>query len=252
VQSVLILGGTAEARALAASLTARGVSVTSSLAGRVADPALPVGAVRIGGFGGADGLASYLAGERTALVVDATHPFATTISRSAATACHEVAVPLLRLVRPGWGDHPDADSWQWVDSYAAAAARAAELGSRIMLTTGRTTLPHFYSIGAEYVLVRLVEPTGGLPVNWEVISSRGPYTVPGERELMTSRRIDVLVTKDSGGAMTAPKLDAAALAGVQVVVVRRPSAATRPAGSPVEVGTVELAADWVLQTLPRS
>lgn len=256
---MLILGGTAEARALAVSLTAKGLSVTSSLAGRVADPALPVGEVRIGGFGGAEGLASYLTSERPAVVVDATHPFATRISRSAVAACHEVGVPLLRLARPGWADHSDADSWHWVDSYSQAAALASELGSRIFLTTGRTTLPQFLSLDAEFVLVRLVEPTFALPANWEFITSRGPYTVEAERELMASRRIEVLVTKDSGGAMTAPKLTAAALEVVQVVVVRRPSTANpesrttgSKSGGPPEAGTVEKATDWVLSTVGKS
>jgi len=252
VETVLILGGTAEARALAATLTTLGVPVMSSLAGRVGNPALPAGAVRIGGFGGAEGLVSYLEAERPAVVVDATHPFATTISRSALTACNEVGVPLLRLARPGWAEHPDADSWHWVDSYPAAAARAAELGSRIMLTTGRTTLSHFLDIDADFVLVRLVESIDPLPAHWEVIRSRGPYTVPAERELMTSRRIAVLVTKDSGGAMTAPKLTAAALEGVLVVVVQRPSPPTGPAGGPVEVITVEQATDWVLSAIGPS
>ena len=258
MQTVLILGGTSEARALAAALTARGVPVTSSLAGRVADPALPVGAVRIGGFGGPGGLTAHLESERPSVVVDATHPFATTISRSAVTACRAVGIPLLRLARPGWADHPDAASWHWVDSYPAAANRAAALGSRIMLTTGRTTLPHFLALDAEFVLVRLVEEVGDLPAHWELIRSRGPYTVPAERELMASRRIEVLVTKDSGGAMTAPKLTAAASAGVQVVVVRRPRVVGVPAAGacgphsdnvPVEVGTVEQASHWVLGKL---
>ena len=115
--NVLILGGTAEARALASSLAAAGVAVTSSLAGRVAEPALPVGNVRIGGFGGVAGLAEYLHPAGISLVVDATYPFAVTMSASAVTACGRTGTPLLRLARPGWSDHPDAKTWNWVDTH---------------------------------------------------------------------------------------------------------------------------------------
>ena len=240
---VLILGGTAEARALAAVLVDAGLDVVSSLAGRVADPALPAGTVRIGGFGGAAGLANYLRDGGCAVTIDATHPFAATISANAVRACAIADMPLLRLARPGWADHPDASSWQWVDSYAQAAAVPGP-GSRVFLTTGRTTLPTFLPMTADDVLVRLVEPvTIPLPDHWRVIQSRGPYTQESERALLTEHRIDLLITKDSGGAMTAPKLTAAAAVGTCVVVVRRPSAGT---GGPPEVSSVSDAAAWVL------
>ena len=119
---VLILGGTSEARALAAALVGQGLPVMSSLAGRVADPALPVGGVRIGGFGGAAGLAEYLQGNGFSMVVDATHPFAARMTGNAVAACQAVGVPLLRLARPGWDHHPDASQWHWVHSYDDAAA----------------------------------------------------------------------------------------------------------------------------------
>ena len=238
----LILGGTSEARDLARRLAADGLAVTSSLAGRVADPALPAGAVRIGGFGGPGGLTDYLRRERIAVVVDATHPFAATISASAVAACAAAGVPLLRLARPGWADHPLAAGWRWVDSYPDAARAADELGSRIFLTAGRTTLSQFAGVGASFVLVRLVDPIRDvLPAGWQVIRSRGPYTIEGERALMAGHGIDLLVTKDSGGALTVPKLTAAAELGVRVVVVRRPA---EPVGV-LQVSTVEAAAGWV-------
>ncbi len=238
----LILGGTSEARELAGQLVADGVQVTSSLAGRVADPAMPVGGVRIGGFGGPEGLTDYLRREHIAVVVDATHPFATMISASAVTACAAAGVPLLRLARPGWAQHPAAGNWRWVDSYSGAARAAGELGSRIFLTTGRSTLTHFARLEAPYVLVRLVDQIDQpLPTGWRMIRSRGPYTVDGERSLMAEHGIDVLVTKDSGGQLTAPKLTAAAELGVPVVVVRRPA---DPAGAQ-QVSSVDAAVDWV-------
>jgi len=240
----LILGGTSEARELARRLVDDGLDVTSSLAGRVADPALPAGAVRIGGFGGPDGLADYLRRERIAVVVDATHPFAVTISAAAVAACAATGVPLLRLARPGWAEHPLARSWEWVDSYPDAARVAGELGSRVFLTTGRSTLSQFAGLGASYVLVRLVDPVErALPAGWQVICSRGPYTVEGERLLLGEHAIDVLVTKDSGGQLTVPKLTAAAELDVPVVVVRRP---VGPVGVQ-QVSTVLAAVDWVHQ-----
>ena len=243
---VLILGGTAEARALAATLVDAGLDVVSSLAGRVADPALPAGSVRIGGFGGSAGLANYVRVNGFAVTVDATHPFATTISANAVAACALAGVPLLRLARPGWVDHSDAPSWQWVDSYAQAAA-VPGAGSRVFLTTGRTTLASFHVMTAAYVLVRLVEPINEpLPGQWRVIESRGPYSPESELALLSEHRIDLLITKDSGGPMTAPKLSAAAAVGARVVVVRRP---TSGPGGPSEVSAVSEAAAWVLDAV---
>ena len=247
--TVLILGGTAEARKLAASLTAAGVAVTSSLAGRVAEPALPVGNVRIGGFGGASGLADHLRSGPPRMVVDATHPFATTMSASAVNACAATGIPLLRLARAGWSNHPDAGSWHWVNGYVEAGDVALHLGSRVFLTTGRTTLHHFAGLNGTFVLVRLVESAGAeLPEKWLVVLSRGPYTVDGELALMKANNIDVLVTKDSGGDLTAAKLTAAVAAGIPVVVVRRPPTPA-DAGDVAEVSSVQQAHDWVLNRL---
>lgn len=224
---VLVLGGTAEARDLASSLTEAGVGVLSSLAGRVSRPRLPVGPVRIGGFGGADGLAAYLHdGGFTHLVV-ATHPFATRMAENAREAAASVAVPVVRLARPGWEGHPDAGTWTWADGYDAARTAAEGLGERPFLTTGRQTLTHFAPWADRDVLVRVVEPLAVPPPRWTVVLDRGPYDVEGERVLLREHGIDVLLTKDSGGRYTEAKLTAARELGVRVVVVRRPSS---PAG----------------------
>lgn len=220
--TVLILGGTAEARELARALVEHDVPAISSLAGRVADPALPVGRVRVGGFGGASGLAAYLEAERIGALIDATHPFAEQISAHAATAAGAAGRPLLRLQRPGWQTHPRAAQWTWVPDGPAAATAAAEY-LRPFLTTGRQSLPDFLGLADRDVLVRVVDPpTIDVPPRWRVILSRGPYGLDAERNIIRHYGVDSLVTKDSGGIHTAAKLDAAAELGADVIVVRRP------------------------------
>ncbi|MFF3791630.1 cobalt-precorrin-6A reductase [Streptomyces sp. NPDC001981] len=241
---VLVLGGTTEARRLAESLAGAlpaGAWVTSSLAGRVASPKLPPGEVRVGGFGGADGLAEWLRTHRVDALIDATHPFAGTISFHAASAAAAAHVPLLALRRPGWVP-VDGDRWHPVGTLDEAAAALPALGRRVFLTTGRMGLAAFAGLDSLWFLMRSVDaPDGPHPARMEVLLDRGPFTLDGERELIHRHRLDVLVTKDSGGDATAPKLAAAREAGIPVVVVRRPPV---PEGVPV-VGTPELAVDWL-------
>lgn len=243
--TVLLLGGTGEARALAGLLVAEGMDVLSSLAGRVSRPALPVGRMRIGGFGGVDGLATFLVEHRVAAVVDATHPFAATISANAALACARTGTPLLRLARPGWSAHPDAKAWTWVDDLGGALCIA---GDRPVLTTGRQSLEAFLPWADRAVLARVVDPPGlTLPPAWRLVRSRGPYDLASERTLLEEHRADLLVTKNSGGTLTEAKLDAARALAVPVVVVRRPSA---PVGVDT-VADVDAARTWVLHRRDR-
>ncbi|QIQ03337.1 cobalt-precorrin-6A reductase [Streptomyces liangshanensis] len=225
---LLILGGTTEARRLAEALAARpggGTRVTTSLAGRVARPVLPPGEVRIGGFGGPEGLADWLRAHRVTALVDATHPFAGTISFNAARAAASAHVPLLALRRPPWTS-VDGDDWHGVGSLEEAADALTTLGARrVFLTTGRTDLSAFAGRGdGTWFLVRSVDaPEPPYPARMETLLDRGPFTLDGEREVLRRYAIDAVVTKDSGGEATAPKLTAAREAGLPVVVVRRPA-----------------------------
>lgn len=225
---VLLLGGTAEARAVAVRLQQSQVRFLSSLAGRVSSPRLPVGEVRVGGFGGVEGLRAYLRENGITDVVDATHPFASTMTAHAQQACVAAGVPLIRYARPGWAARSDAPGWHWAAHFDEVCRSAGQLGARPFLTTGRQTLDNVTGWTDRDVLVRVVEPVDRpIPPRWKVIHDRGPYDIAGEISLMRRYRIDVLVTKDSGGDYTSAKLDAAAELAIPVVVLSRPP---RPAG----------------------
>jgi precorrin-6A/cobalt-precorrin-6A reductase len=241
---LLLLGGTSEARALAARLHP-GVDVLSSLAGRVPDPTLPVGEVRIGGFGGVEGMRRWLSEAAVDAVVDATHPYAATITTHAAAVCDELGLPHLVVVRPAWDP---GDAIVMGSDVEAANTVAAEGYSRVFLTTGRSGTAAFVNVDA-WFLVRVVTTPDSdtLPRRHEIVLSRGPYHYDDELALLREHRIDALVTKNSGGTMTRPKLDAAAALGVAVVMVDRPPL---PAGV-TTVSTVDEAVAWVRSTGSR-
>ncbi|MCP9276042.1 cobalt-precorrin-6A reductase [Mycolicibacterium arenosum] len=235
---VLLLGGTAEGRALAAHLHPD-VDVVSSLAGRVPDPALPVGEVRVGGFGGVDGLAAYLSEHRVDAVVDATHPFAATITAHAASACRRLGVPSVVLARPAW---PHGRAIVVGSDAQAADVVAAQAFSRVFLTTGRSGTAAFSASNAWFLIRAVTAPDGHtLPPRHQLVLSRGPYRYDDELRLLRDHDIDALVTKNSGGDMTRAKLDAAEALGVAVVMVDRPAL---PDGVDT-VTTVDDAVEWV-------
>ena len=241
---LLILGGTGEAAALARAALARfgeGLAVTTALAGRTRHPGPIPGMVRIGGFGGAEGLAAYLREQEIDRLIDATHPFAAEISLSAYLACARTGVPRLVLQRPPWQRHP-LDRWIEVDSVEAAARIVGRVGRRAWLTVGAGSLTPFAAVTGVRFLVRLVDPPKErLPLRYhEVIVGRGPFTLAEERHLLQRHAIDVVVCKASGGAATEAKLIAARELSLPVIIVRRPPAAPGPA-----VETVEAALDWL-------
>jgi precorrin-6A/cobalt-precorrin-6A reductase len=241
---LLILGGTAESRELAAlAVDAFGdrLDVVTSLLGRTDDPVPLAGQVRRGGFGGASGLAAFLREERFDLIVDATHPFATQISDHAAAAATEVALPHLVLLRPAW--RPAAgDRWIEVADITAAAAQLASLGRRVWLTVGSREFSAFAALTETWFLVRRVEPPAtsiGLP-NVHVILGRGPFAFADERRVITEHRIDALVCRASGGASGEAKLVAAREAGLPVIMIARP-----PPGPAPTVETPQTALAWL-------
>jgi precorrin-6A/cobalt-precorrin-6A reductase len=248
-QELLILGGTAEAAALVRAALARfgaALKVTTSLAGRTRQPAELPGCVRVGGFGGAAGLAAYLTEHRVDRLIDATHPFAARISAEARLACEEARVPRLLLSRPPWSRHP-LDRWIEVDSVAAAAEIVGQFGERAFLTVGSGEIACFAAADGMHYLVRLVDPPArGLPLrSHEVVVGRGPFALADERRQLERHAIDVLVCKASGGAATVAKVIAARELGLPVVMVRRP-----PPEPGEAVETVEAAVTWIAREHP--
>jgi precorrin-6A/cobalt-precorrin-6A reductase len=237
---LLILGGTAEAVELATACAARPVlEVISSLAGRTRVPGLPPGEVRIGGFGGTEGLARFLVERGIDQVIDATHPFAAQMGAHAEQACREAGVPRLRLLRPPWVPVP-GDRWIEVADCAEGAPRLPELGRRVFLTVGRRDLDAFAQLDL-WFLVRTIEPPGVLPLRQgQWLAGRGPFAVEDELALLRTHAIEVLVTKASGGGATYAKLVAARHLGLPVLMVRRP----RPPSGPV-VDSVAAALAWL-------
>ena len=221
---MLILGGTTEGYALAETLHRQGrFHVISSLAGRTAKPRLPVGESRVGGFGGAAGLAAYLTQTSIAAIIDATHPFARQMGWNAAQAAQQAHVPLLRLERPAWVAGPD-DRWVWVETWPQAAAYVAAHSRRVLLTIGRQELAPFTACDGCWFLIRSVDPPQPMPAfaAAEMLLARGPFTFEAELDLLKNQGIDAIVCKNSGGTATDAKLAAARQLGITVVIQQRP------------------------------
>lgn len=242
---VLILGGTGESLALARRLVEMPeVSVITSLAGRTRAPTLPQGEVRIGGFGGVDGLIAYLEANAISLLVNAAHPFAAVISANALAAHRQSGVPLLRLLRPAWHKQPH-DTWIQAPSAAGAAAICRWLGKRVLLSVGAQEVTAFANLPRAHFFVRMVDPPEApLPlVSSEVIAAKGPFALADERRLLLERDIDLIVTKNSGGDATFAKIAAARELSIPVVMIDRPKIALHPGCDTVD--TVAAAAEWV-------
>jgi precorrin-6A/cobalt-precorrin-6A reductase len=248
-KELLILGGTGEAAILARAVVARfgqALNLTTSLAGRTQRPSPLPGRTRIGGFGGAAGLAAYLTEHGVDRLIDATHPFAARISTAARLACEEARVPRLLLLRPPWRRHP-LDRWIEVDSMAAAAEIVGRFGRRAFLTVGASEVSCFAAPAGVHFLVRLIDPPKRpLPLrSYDVMVGRGPFALAEECDRLKRHAIDVLVCKASGGAATEAKILAARELGLPVIMVQRP-----PAEPGDAVVTVEAAVDWLASEHP--
>ncbi|XGV96823.1 MAG: cobalt-precorrin-6A reductase [Leptolyngbya sp. BL-A-14] len=239
---VLILGGTGDAATLATNLSALpDVTVISSLAGRTLQPSTPLGRVRVGGFGGSDGLAAYLQTERIDALIDATHPFAAHISWNAAAAATEIGVPHLMLVRPAW-EKVAGDRWLDVETVEAAAEAIPMTAKRIFLTIGRQQLAPFAPLIDRWFLMRSIDPPAAdvpLPPG-ELLLDRGPFALNSERALLQKHRIELIVSKNSGGDATYAKIVAARELGLPIVMVQRPP---MPPGE--QVSDVASAVEWL-------
>lgn len=244
--SLLLLAGTGEATALAGRLAGSGaVDVVASLAGRTRRPAPLPCPVRTGGFGGAEGLAAELRAGGYALLIDATHPFAGRMPRHAARAAAAAGIPRLRLVRPPWRPGP-GDDWVAVADVAAAAAALGKLGARrVLLTVGRQELAAFAGVTAALVIRSIDPPNRAVVPRAAVVLARPPFSVAGEMALLREHAVDTLVTRNSGGAATAPKLAAARATGVRVVMIERPAPPPGPTAA-----TVDAALAWVAGYVP--
>lgn len=244
---ILILGGTAEGRKLADLITEAGLDVVTSLAGRVKRPRLPQGEVRIGGFGGPQRMGRYLMDSSVDLVIDATHPFAEKISASALEAATSTGTPMLRLNRPQWTPGK-GDNWLSVSSAEEAARLVQERFKRPLLTIGRQQLSAFAGDARSSYLIRCVEPPEGkLPRRYLLMFDRGPFDFDSEHSLLRRHRIDVVVTKNSGGDATAAKLEAARSLHIPVIMIERPPSPPVPT-----VHTVAEAAQWIVEVFGSS
>lgn len=241
-ERVLILGGTGEARELAAALAAGGIAEpVTALAGRTAEPVPVAGEVRVGGFGGPEGLAAHLRAGGYAALVDATHPFARQISVHAAAAARAAGVPRLALLRLEWRPQP-GDRWVEAADEGDAAAALARLGlppgAAVFLALGRQRVTAFAALPELRFVLRTVDPVEPPWPDCRVITGRGPFDAAAEQALLTAEHIAVIVCRNSGGDRA--KLDAAGTLGLPVVMIRRP-----PPPEPPVVASVAEAVAWI-------
>ena len=237
---LLLLAGTGEARRLAARLVAAGHDVTASLAGATKDPAAYPCPLRIGGFGGADGLAAHLAEARPDAVIDATHPFAAQISAHALTAARRTGTAILRLDRPPWTPRPGEI---WCDANSAEhAAEQLPPGARAFVAAGRAALAPFAARADIHATFRLVDPPDSpYPGVGAWLAARPPFDIEAERALFERLAITHLVVKNAGGAPARTKVDAAAALGLPIIVIRRPEEPDRAETLPADALLARLA-----------
>jgi precorrin-6A/cobalt-precorrin-6A reductase len=227
---LLILGGAMEASILARRIGGReDLHPVLSFAGRTQKiPPQPI-PHRVGGFGGAEGLKTYLAENEVQAVIDATHPFAARISENAEIACQALGIPLAIFTRPAWAKH-EGDRWTGVADMEEAVRTLGNQSRRVFLTVGGLQLAAFAAAPWHHYVVRTIEPPDAIAAlpSSRLILARGPFGVEDEIAVMRDERIDILVTKNSGGAATEAKIAAARALGIIMIVVERPPLPAAP------------------------
>lgn len=223
MRKILLLGGTKEARLLAERISAGDtIQVVYSLAGRTREPLLPTCLIRYGGFGGVQGLVTYLQEQQINMVVDATHAFAQIMRKHAALACQEMHIPYLAFVSEAWSAMPD-DLWYDAPTVAQSVDIVEKLGTRVFLAIGRQELAAFASLPHKWFLIRSIEmPAEPLPPQHVVVLQRGPFAFDDELQLLQRYKIDTIVTKNSGGSAAYAKIEAARALRLPVIVITRP------------------------------
>jgi precorrin-6A/cobalt-precorrin-6A reductase len=240
IPRVLVLGGTTEASRLAQALADAQVDAIFSYAGRTESPLPQPLPVRVGGFGGVDGLRVWLREHQITHVVDATHPFAAQMSRNAVAACAATDIPLLALERPAWQAQV-GDRWQHVPGIESAAQALPHAPSRIFLAIGRQHVEPFLAHPQHWFLLRLVDATVALPPErGHIVLARGPFAEAGDTALLQQHRITHVVAKNSGGSGAEAKLSAARALGLPVILIDRPIIPARPT-----VGGVDEVLQWL-------
>ena len=215
--------------------------MTLSLAGRTAAPAPQGVPVRVGGFGGSKGLAKYLAAERINVLIDATHPYAATMSDSAARAVQLIDVRLLALRRPPWVADK-GERWIEVADAQHAVTALGQDPRHVFLTLGRQELGPFRQAPQHHYLIRSVDPISpplAVP-HATYLTARGPFTEADDLALLKEHSIDAVVSKNSGGPATYSKIAAARALGIEVIMITRPELPEMPS-----VDSVEAVLDWL-------
>lgn len=242
--NVLLLGGTTEASALARLLAEAGIAATLSYAGRTEAPKPQPIPVRVGGYGGAEGLATFLRAQRITHLVDATHPFAARMSANAVAAAEAAGVPLLALTRPAW-QPAEGDRWTRVRDIVGAIAALEGPARRILLALGRMHVADFAAQPQHHYVLRFVDAPAEPPAlpDHHLVIDRGPFTTEGDRALLEAHRIDLVVCKNAGGRGAEAKLVAARALGVPVLMIDRPVLPQR-----TEVTDPHAVLDWLAHT----
>ena len=247
---ILILGGTIEGRELAHKIDEKfghDVHIISSLAGRTKNAPIVPGEVRVGGFGGAEGLARYIKSENINLIIDATHPFAEQISNNCAIAANQTGAPRVLLQRPNWKLPENCDAL-FVPDMKEAASVVARTARRVFLTIGVNELSAFEGIEKVHFVVRMIEKPKTQPRlnDFEIIYARPPFKTVDEEKLMRDHDIDALVTKASGGDATFAKIKAADNASARIILIRRP-----PPPDGDVVGGIDAAIKWIEKSISQ-